>query len=110
VEPTGPFSRVGSWPGLQILDKVERGTMTFRHYDIHHSDTQHDSKYSMLSVKIKSIRPSVIILIVATLVGKACQGRTREYQRGKYHCTIDLLFYWFRIVCLANKNSQLSHS
>ncbi len=24
----------------------------------------------------------------------------REYQRGKYHCTVDLLFYWFGISCM----------
>jgi hypothetical protein len=27
----------------------------------------------------------------------------REYQRGKYHCTVDLLFDWFGLVCFANK-------
>ncbi len=25
---------------------------------------------------------------------------TREYQRGKYHCTVDLLFDWFGISCI----------
>jgi hypothetical protein len=37
---------------------------------------------------------------------------TREYYRGKYHCTIDLLLYWFALVCFANKNKncQLSYS
>ncbi len=36
----------------------------------------------------------------------------REYQRGKYHCTIDLLFDRFGLVCFANKNMyfQLSYS
>ncbi len=31
---------------------------------------------------------------------------------GKYHCTIDLLFDWFGLVCFANKNKnrQLSYS
>ncbi len=35
----------------------------------------------------------------------------REYLRGKYHCTIDLLFEWFGLVCFANKNKncQLSY-
>jgi len=30
---------------------------------------------------------------------------------GKYHCTVDLLFYWFGLVCFANKNKnfQLSY-
>ncbi len=38
--------------------------------------------------------------------------QAREYQRGKYHCTVDLLFYWFGLVCFANKNKncQLSYS
>ncbi len=31
-------------------------------------------------------------------------GNTREYQRGKYHCTVDLLFDWLGLVCFANKN------
>jgi hypothetical protein len=32
--------------------------------------------------------------------------------KGKYHCTIDLLFDWFGLVCFANenKNCQLSCS
>jgi hypothetical protein len=36
----------------------------------------------------------------------------REYLKGKYHCTIDLLFDWFGLVCFANKNknNQLSYS
>jgi len=37
---------------------------------------------------------------------------SREYLRGKSHCTIDLLFDWFGLVCFANKNKncQLSYS
>ncbi len=37
---------------------------------------------------------------------------TREYERGKYHCTADLLFDWFELACFANKNKncQLSYS
>jgi len=32
--------------------------------------------------------------------------------KGEYHCTIDLLFDWFGLVCFANKNKncQLSYS
>ncbi len=26
--------------------------------------------------------------------------------RGKYHCTCDLLFDWFGLVCFANKNKK----
>jgi hypothetical protein len=38
--------------------------------------------------------------------------RSREYLRGKYHCTIDLLFDWFGLTCFANKNKNchLSYS
>jgi hypothetical protein len=32
---------------------------------------------------------------------------TREYQRGKYHCTIDLLFDWFGLICFVNKKQKL---
>jgi hypothetical protein len=32
--------------------------------------------------------------------------------KGEYHCTIDLLFDWFGLVCFANKNKncELSYS
>jgi len=33
---------------------------------------------------------------------------TREYLRVKYHRTIDLLYDWFGIVCLANKNKKFT--
>jgi hypothetical protein len=29
-----------------------------------------------------------------------------KIQRGKYHCTIDLLFDWFGLICFANKNKN----
>jgi len=31
-------------------------------------------------------------------------GTTREYYRGKYHCTIDLLLDWFGISCMTTDN------
>jgi hypothetical protein len=31
---------------------------------------------------------------------------SREYWRGKYHCTVDLPFDWFGLVCFANKNKN----
>jgi hypothetical protein len=43
-------------------------------------------------------------------------GRRAGYKQGilmgKYHCTVDLLFDWFGLVCFANKytNCQLSYS
>ncbi len=43
---------------------------------------------------------------------RVCERLSREFKRGKYHCTIDLLFEWFGLVCYANKNKncQLSYS
>ncbi len=37
-------------------------------------------------------------------------AETREYYRGKYHCTVDLLFDRFGLVCFANKNIVSSHT
>jgi len=31
-------------------------------------------------------------------------ANTREYWRGKYHCTVDLLFAWFGIRCMTTGN------
>jgi hypothetical protein len=43
---------------------------------------------------------------------KKVKGREREYYRGKYHCTIDLLFDLLGLACFANKNKtcELSYS
>jgi hypothetical protein len=40
------------------------------------------------------------------------RGKSGNTKGGKYHCTIDLLFDWFGLVCFANKNNncQLSYS
>ena len=37
----------------------------------------------------------------------AAAGNTK---RGKYHCTIDLLFDWFGLACFANKNKNSCHT
>jgi hypothetical protein len=34
--------------------------------------------------------------------------KRRENLRGKYHCTVDLLFDWSGLVCFANKNKKMS--
>ncbi len=41
-----------------------------------------------------------------------CLTLIREYLRGRYHCTVDLLFDWFGLACFANKNKncELSYS
>ncbi len=42
-------------------------------------------------------------------IGRPMSGNTK---RGEHHCTVDLLFDWFGLVCFANnnKNCQLSYS
>jgi hypothetical protein len=37
-------------------------------------------------------------------LGQAVDHCTREYWRGKYHCTIDLLFDWCGISCMTTDN------
>jgi hypothetical protein len=32
----------------------------------------------------------------------------REYKMGTYHCTIDLLFDWFGIICMTTENFSFS--
>ncbi len=51
------------------------------------------------------------MLSVATLRAKK-MIIVRNTKRGKYHCTVDLQFDWFGLVCFANKNinCQLSYS
>ncbi len=41
-----------------------------------------------------------------SLVYSVSMVRVREYSRGKYHCTVDLRFDWFGLVCFANKNKK----
>jgi hypothetical protein len=40
--------------------------------------------------------------------GNKTVNEIREYYRGKYHCTVDLLFDWFGIVCFAKKTKIVS--
>ncbi len=64
----------------------------------------------MLSlVMLNVVMLSVIILSV---VAPTANTFTKEYDRWKYHCTVDLLFDWFGLACFANKskNCQLSYS
>ncbi len=37
-------------------------------------------------------------------IGAYSTGLAREYKRGKYHCTVDLLFDWFGISCITIDN------
>jgi hypothetical protein len=51
-------------------------------------------------------------VLAAAAAAAGLEPLTREYLRGKYHCTVDLLFDWFGLGCFAikNKNCQLSYS
>jgi hypothetical protein len=52
--------------------------------------------------KITGVRVAIFLI---RRVGKNRElvgpGNTKG---GKYHCTVDLLFDWFGLVCFANKN------
>jgi len=43
------------------------------------------------------------VVTLSNTGGGGLDTPTREYLRGKYHCTINLLFDWFGLVCFANK-------
>ncbi len=59
----------------------------------------------MLSIKLLTVYHYMTLGSLAAL--NALAGNTKGY-----HCTIDLLFGWFGLVCFANKNKngQLSNS
>ncbi len=44
------------------------------------------------------------INIIITHADWLTEWGTREYSRGKYHCTVDLLFDWFGISCMTTDN------
>ncbi len=45
----------------------------------------------------------IFIQLFSTNHKQTNDASIREYKRGKYHCTIDLLFDWFGISCLTTK-------
>ncbi len=55
------------------------------------------------SILITNIRPCSKVL-------PRTNSPAREYLRGMYQCTIDLLFDWFGLVCFANKNKSCQFS
>jgi hypothetical protein len=61
-----------------------------------------------LHVRLK--RP--IFVSSLNLGSKQLETQLHSTVRGKYHCTVDLLFDWFGSVCFENKNKncQLSYS
>ncbi len=44
----------------------------------------------------------VIKAIIFFLLSSMLVGLTREYLKGEYHCTVDLLFDWFGISCMTS--------
>jgi hypothetical protein len=50
--------------------------------------------------------------ITSRLFYATALGLLQGVLKGKYHCTVDLLFEWFGLVCFANKNKncQLSYN
>jgi len=64
------------------------------HDDTEHSDTLHnDTRQNIF------ILPSVAFFLGMLSAMMVDAGNTKV---GKYHCTVDLLFDWFRLVCFAN--------
>jgi hypothetical protein len=79
------------------------------------------SVFMMNVVMMSVVAPSPIVwinklkgLYLQTYFSKVqCfQVRRQGILKGKCHCTVDLLFDWFGLVCFANKNKncQLSYS
>jgi len=75
----------------------------WKHYLLHY-------KTSYFSKEVNGIEPSLSLRLPCCISQDLCS--TREYKRWKYHCTVDILFDWFGLVCFANKNKncQLSYS
>jgi hypothetical protein len=68
-----------------------------------------ESKPVKQEVNVIVILPSLVFPGSATVPLLLCS--TQGILKVKYHCTVDLLFDWFGLVCFANKNKfcQLSH-
>ncbi len=75
---------------MQILDEVA-GSGKEKHFDLAEASK---TKEIFLPLFIgATTRPDVPL----GLSGKDSKVYIREYQRGKHHCTVDLLFDWFKI-------------
>jgi hypothetical protein len=60
---------------------------------------------ALLSVATSLTTQSVLAHEPTKVELPASKGQGREYLRGKYHCTIDLLFDLFGLDCFENKNN-----
>ncbi len=50
--------------------------------------------------------PGVNVIKTFFLCHKLAIPPNQENLKGKYHCTIDLMFDWFGLACFANKNKN----
>ncbi len=53
---------------------------------------------------VMTIRKMTLGVITFRIMTLNNMGLSKEYLRGKYHCTIDLLFVWFGISCMTANN------
>jgi hypothetical protein len=68
-----------------------------------------EDEHSLLKVQGLSVNLHNKVCLLK-IVAKQCLqlfvGPQKGILKGKYHCTIDLLFDWFGLVCFANKNKN----
>ncbi len=55
------------------------------------------------------IKPFTVVIYIFYKL-ECLSPTSREYYWGKYHYTVELLFYWFGLVCFANKNKNCQSS
>ncbi len=77
--------------------------MPFRSSYSSESETEDETlKAIRVSLWNKLARLTVVKILHPSFI----YAGTREYLSGKYHCTINLLFDWFGLVCFENKNKN----
>jgi hypothetical protein len=66
---------------------------------------RHKNSFSVVkSIFLHLIRNKVNIAALSSYLFFLAICFSRVYERGKYHCTIDLLFDWFGISCMTIEN------
>ncbi len=76
-----------------------------RIFDIFEMIFRHKNSYSVVkSIFLHLIRNKVNIAALSSYLFFLAICFSGEYERGKYHCTIDLLFDWFGISCMTIEN------
>ncbi len=59
---------------------------------------------SILAILNSNLNPKLNNFQYRSFLWPAPLTLSREYLRGKYHCTIDILFDWFGIRCMTTDN------